>query len=456
MPLRVLLINTPHFGIRPGEEQENLGLGYLAASLRRQGHEVTLVDGTLERLTPRAMRERLAGQTYDWAGISILFQESIGQAAQVAAAVKSALPGTRVVAGGQPATFLYRELLHRYPAWDGVILGEGEDIAGSLGGDWGEGLPGLAFRYRGEVVAGARPPLVAPLDRLPFPARDLLPLASARNAAAQISRSRGCWGSCSFCSLRAFYGQAAGPVWRCRSAGNVLAEIELLRSQYGIRAVNFVDDNFLGTGERGRRQARLLADSLIAAGTGISFSLTCRADGVELDLFSRLKEAGLTRVFLGIESGVQAVLDRFGKRTTVGQNLAALDVLKTLGIEPVVGYIMFDPGSTLEEFHDSLAFLEQAFGSWAEVRRYVSLPLNVLEIYSGTPVAAQLEREGRLRGDLLGYTYHIPDARVRLLVRLILGVRRCGFPLRNWVLRRKRAQTGRAAAGRSAGPGGAG
>lgn len=433
--MRVLLINTPHFGIRPGEEQENLGLGYLAATLRCQGHEVTLIDGTLERLTPRALRERLTGQVYDWAGISVLFQESIGQAALVAAAIKAALPRTRVVAGGQPATFLYRELLLRYPALDGIILGEGEDIVGSLGGDWDAALPGLACRRRGEVVAGGRPPLVEPLDRLVFPARDLLPLASAQNATAQISRSRGCWGSCSFCSLRAFYGQAPGPLWRCRSAENVVAEIEMLRSRHGIRAINFVDDNFLGVGERGREQALLLADALIAAGTGTSFSLTCRADGVEMDLFSRLKQAGLTRVFLGIESGVQAVLDRFGKHATVEQNLRALEVLKKLDIEPVVGYIMFDPDSTLEEFHASLAFLERAFGSWAQVRRYVSLPLNVLEIYSGTPIAFQLEREGRLRGDLLGYTYHIPDARVRWLVHLVLGVRRCAFPLRNWVLR---------------------
>lgn len=439
--MRVLLINTPHFGIRPGEEQENLGLGYLASALRCQGHDVTLMDGTLERLTPRAIRERLRGQSYDWAGLSILFQESIGQATQVAAAVKDALPRTRVVAGGQPATFLYRELLSRYPAFDGILLGEGEDIAGSLGGDWEEGIPGLAYRRRGEVVAGERSPLVEPLDRLAFPARDLLKLVSARSAAAQVSRSRGCWGSCSFCSLRAFYGQAPGPTWRCRSAENVLAEIEMLRSRHGIRTINFVDDNFLGVGDGGREQALLLADTLIAVGTGISFSLTCRADGVEMDLFSRLKAAGLTRVFLGLESGVQAVLDRFGKRTTVEQNLRALDVLKKLDIEPVVGYIMFDPDSTWEEFHASLAFLERAFGSWAGVRRHVSLPLNVLEIYGGTPVAARLEREGRLWGDLLGYTYHIPDARVRWLARLILTARRCAFPLRNWGLRRKLAGT---------------
>jgi len=437
LPLRVVLINTPHSGIRPGEELESLGLGYLASALRQQGHDVTLIDGTLERLTPRAIRERLVGKAYDWAGLSILFQESIGKAAQVAAAVKDALPRARVVAGGQPATFLYRELLDRYPALDGVVLGEGEDVVGALGQEWGENLPGLAFRHRGEIVAGERPALVEPLDRLAFPARDLLPLASAHNRTAQISRSRGCWGRCTFCSLRAFYGRAPGPAWRCRGAENVLAEIELLVSRYKIQTINFVDDNFIGPGERGRLEARRLADTLLDAGTGIRFSLACRADDVEWDLFSQLRAAGLFRVFLGIESGVQGVLDRFGKRTTVEQNRSALELLGKLGIEPVVGYIMFDPDSTMEEFQASLAFLEQVFGSLAQARKYVSLPLNVLEVYSGTPIASRLQQEGRLRGDLLGYTYHIPDARVRWLVRAILGARRCTFPVRNYVLREK-------------------
>ncbi|MEW6523182.1 MAG: radical SAM protein [Bacillota bacterium] len=435
--MRAVLINTPNASIRPGDEEENLGLGYLAAVLRQQGHEVTLMDGTLERLTPRAIRERLAHTEYQLAGVSILFQESIGQAAAVAAAVKAALPKALVVAGGQPATFLHRELLERYPVFDCIVMGEGEEAAGLLLAGTLDGIPGLAFRRDGQVVTTPRPPLVRSLDSLPFPARDLLPLASARNRAAQISRSRGCWGSCSFCSLRAFYGQAQGPSWRTRSAESVVAEIEALRSGYGIEAINFVDDNFIGPGQYGREQARRLAETLIAAGTGIRFYLACRADDVEEDLFYLLKRAGLSKVFLGIESGVQAVLDRFGKGTTVQHNLDALAVLRKLGIEPVVGYIMFDPDSTMEEFHASLAFLERAFGSWASVRRYVSLPLNVMEVYSGTPIAQRLQAEGRLRGDILGYTYHIPDLGVKTLVRLIQNTRRCAYPVRNWMLRRK-------------------
>ncbi len=439
--MRVVLINTPNPRIRPGDEEENLGLGYLAAVLRQAGHEVTLIDGTLERQTPAAIARRVSGGRYDLVGISILFQESLRSGLALVDVVRSSLPNAVIVAGGQPPTFLHRELLELSPGLDAVVLGEAEEVIARLAGGPTRDLPGLAFRHQGQVQVTARPPLLTSLDRLPFPARDLLHRVPRRDGSAQVSRSRGCWGACSFCSLRAFYAGAEGPVWRTRSPASVVAEIEHLRSRHGVHTINFCDDNFIGPGERGREQARALAQALLEAGVRVKFTFACRADDVEEELFHLLKQAGLTKVFLGIESGVQAVLDRFGKRVSVEQNLAALDTLRRLGIRPVVGFIAFDPDTTWEEFSANLAFLERAFGSWSEVKRHLSLPLNIMEVYDGTPIANRLREQGRLHGDILGYTYDIPDARTRALVRAIVLTRRCLYPLRNVWLRR---QAGRA------------
>ena len=68
--------------------------------------------------------------------------------------------------------------------------------------------------------------------------------------------------------------------------------------------------------------------------------------------------AGLRDVFLGIESGSQRCLDRMNKRTTLQQNAAALSLLRDYGIEPQVGFIMFEADSTLEDLRSNLTFLK--------------------------------------------------------------------------------------------------
>ncbi len=433
--MRIALITPLNRRVRPGDEEENLGVGYLASVLRHKGHEVRVLDGTLQRLGHRAIVQRLLQDPPELVGISALFQESLGDAGRLAKAIRLALPHTRIVAGGQPATFCARELLEHVPALDGIVMGEGEGVIEGLATGTIAEQQAVAHRHHGEIIVPDRTSLLPSLDILPDPARDHLPVASARSGAAQVSRSRGCWGSCSFCSLRAFYGAAEGRPWRVRSPERVVAEIEALRNRFGINVINFVDDNFIGPGEQGKQEAKALAQSLIDADTGVEFYLACRADDVDEDLFAHLQSAGLRKVFLGIESGVQNVLDRFGKRTTVEKNLAAIQSLDKLGIEPIIGFITFDPDSTFEEFTENLAFLEKALGSWAQVRSRLSLPLNIMEIYSGTPIEKQLREEGRLKGDYLGYTYDVPDVRVHVLVRLIQSVRRCVYPLRNAVLR---------------------
>ena len=140
-----------------------------------------------------------------------------------------------------------------------VVRGEGEETARELvdtfaqGADW-RAVAGLAYRAKtpsaGEGQAGAvftldRPP-AKDLDRLPFPARQLLPNADyVRHghkkygfSVTTVMSTRGCPFRCEFCSNVIFGGS-----YRERSAANVVDEI-VQALEWGYDRISFADDVF--------------------------------------------------------------------------------------------------------------------------------------------------------------------------------------------------------------------
>ncbi|NUO07602.1 MAG: radical SAM protein [Candidatus Brocadia sp.] len=266
---------------------------------------------------------------------------------------------------GYYPTFAYKKILEKFPFIDSITIGEPEfttldlarhvlsekDISGELD------IPGLAFRNRnGKVVFHPRPP-IQDLDRLPYPDRHDIALYQKKGITAYIQGSRGCYGRCTFCYLNPFYGQISQ--WRGRSAKNVFDEILKLYTEHAIENFYFSDANFFGPGKPGKERAITLAELILANNLDIRFGLECRANDIEEYTLSRLVMAGLTNVFLGLESGDPASLKRFKKHATVGENKKAIQLLREYGIEPTFGFIMFEPNSTMESVRNNYEFLKE-------------------------------------------------------------------------------------------------
>jgi hypothetical protein len=248
------------------------------------------------------------------------------------------------------------------------VRGEGEETVLELAdecttrGNW-HGIGGLSWRDGEDLVRNEPRPLITDLDVLPFPARDHLPEVLRRGGGVVISGSRGCWGQCSFCSIREFYGARGEERWRGRSPRNVVEEMKLLHATYGADRYWFVDDEFFCAGSRGRQRAEAIFQQVIEEGLAVRFDIFCRAedfavgrrDGV-LDLGVR---AGLRRALIGIESGSAKVLKRYRKGLSPAVNRKAVVEGEALGIDVRVEFIMLDPWSTLSEVEANLAFLRQ-------------------------------------------------------------------------------------------------
>jgi 5-methoxy-6-methylbenzimidazole methyltransferase len=281
---------------------------------------------------------------YFWEGTEKLFQ--------LLAELRRCGYVTPVCLYGFFPTLAWKDILDAYPAVDYVIVGEPEDTLVDLARDLRAGavapVKGLALRIQSKTVFNGRRPHIVPLDRLPFPLRPSLPIEET----ISILASRGCYNHCSFCLIPTLTGDR--PFWRSRSPENIIAEITGLIDR-GKTDFYFVDPNFIGPGKTGKEQALTLARSL--AELSITFGMECRANDLTPGLLRALVDAGLTSLLVGIESGGRNILQRLGKHTSIAQNETAIAMVREAGLEPEIGFIMFDALSTLDDITENLNFL---------------------------------------------------------------------------------------------------
>jgi len=416
----VLLINPKWRQLT--EPYEHLGLGYLAACLRQSGINTIIWDMLLMGSDAGQIAEKVQQEQVGLIGVSITFQQS---ATEVLAKIRQLKELTQVplVVGGIYPTFAAQELMTLCPEIDYIVKGEGEETLPELvhtlfaGGDVKK-VPGLLGRTGATLWESPDRPSAAKLDELPWPARDTLPQILEKTGCASILSSRGCYGRCSFCSVDAFFSRF-GPKMRLRSAGDVLAEMEYLQKEYGVKNFAFNDAEFIGSKGRGRARAKEIAEGILARGWQIQFSIQCRVNDVEEELFTLLKKAGLRKVFLGVESGSQAVLDRFQKDATVEENLKALKILADLDIFVAMGFIMFDDRTSFNELAENMQFLQQVRAVTGKAYLAKVDPVSKVLPFAGTSVEARLKEEKRYRGNSLAFDYAIKDPLVEVLYRLL-------------------------------------
>ena len=394
------------------ERQENLGLRHILSYLEAEGYRVRLVPYApgAEDSVVRAVCEADARLV----GFSIIFQYNLRDYGELMKVLRKAGVQSHFTAGGHYPSLRPENTLREIPELDTVVRFEGELTARELlerldrPETWGE-IQGLTFRRNGEVVVNPARPLIEDLDRLPWPARGEQ-LQSVRGIpTAPMLASRGCLFDCSFCSIRQFYGQAPGPLRRTRSPEDVAREMRYLFDARGVRLFLFQDDDFAAKTEN---QRDWLGRFLLALDrerlTGrIGWKISCRVDDIEPEIMTRCRDRGLLTVYLGVESGNASGLETLNKHATVEQNLRAMRILKETGVDADMGFMLLDPGSTLESVRENVAFLRKVADLGGPPICFVkTLPL------AGTAMEKQLAGEGRLTGDPLRPDYRFLDPRL--------------------------------------------
>ena len=429
---RVVLVSLN--SMRWGRTEE-LGVSYIGAVLRANGHDVELV-AVLEDLNSEdlgnlksalmAAKPTLVGIGCSHSAISLSAYRDITEI------VRGNCPSVHLTSGGYWATFNSELLLRRIPEMDSVVVGEGEDTVVEMvrllaSGDSVEGCPGVQTRTNKLALR----PTIDNLDSLPAPLRSL-----KRNASKQvvsISTSRGCLARCTFCNVPMWMRIHGGRQWRGRSPKSVVDEISNLHFEFGVKRFWIVDSSFEDPFPTGAERVEQIADSLIERNLQIAYYAFFRAESICDErlgqLLPKLVSSGLRRAFIGAEAGTDEDLRRFGKRARTSDVSVALRRIRTHSIVERVGFIMFSSHSTPDHLSRNLDFLAKEDLLFSTVDL-----LGRLELYTGSAEINRLQRDGLLNGDPGedSFCYEFVDARVGIAATNLTSIRDEPSAQRRW------------------------
>jgi len=343
-----------------------LGLGYIARVLLDDGHEVQVLDINAHRWSTDEVERRLRRADFEVVGITGMVTE-FAPVRWLSKLVKEINPSAQVILGGGLPTAFPRLVLEKTQV-DIAVVGEGEVTIRELAESFVAGTPvsevkGIWYR-EGDNLRTTQPrELIEDLDTVPLPARHLFPIERYiqnpvpylrmfdRNVVStNMVSSRGCPYRCVYC----FHG-LWGYRFRARSADNIVAEIKLLRDEYGINGIFFMDDTFV----LDRKRLLAICDRLIEEDLGMLWVASGRVNLMDRQMLEKMRAAGCRTILYGIESGSQQILDEMRKSVTVEQaRQAVLDTWRA-GILPI-GYLMIGMfGETRQTVEETVRFCNE-------------------------------------------------------------------------------------------------
>lgn len=400
--MKVLLINPPPFGgvsyVREGRCMQRKGawttvwppisLASVAGLLRSEGHEIKLVDGIADDLTEEDVKKIISEFRPEAVIINTATPSIVGDLS-IAEIAKSVSPKIFTVAYGLQVTAIPEKMMEMQPALDACIRGEPEETASDLMHTVAHKKPlskvkGVSYRAKKIQHNPDRAP-IADLDKLPWPARDLLKkekytLPFTGNVFTTVLVARGCPFNCTFCAADKFYGKK----FRKRSVNNLIEELEHLVSE-GISDFLFWSDTFTVDKKWGME----VCDEIIRRGLKIRWVTNSRVDTIDEEFMRKMKEAGCWMLGFGVESGNQKVLNNIKKGITIEQVKKAISTAKKVGMQTTLHFIIGLTGETKETIDETLEFAKKLDPDYAQF--YCAVP------YPGTEFSEYAKKQGWIR-----------------------------------------------------------
>ena len=307
-----------------------LGLAYISAILKNEGHNVKLYDTTWDFNIKELHR---SAKNVDLVGVSLLSLER-NRAAEICKILKENfdLP---IIWGGVHATVDPIDCLNTNVV-DFVCVGEGEYAIKEFIQNFESGkdldcIQNIWLKQNGQIKRNEVRPLIQDLDLLPYPDRDLFDIRHlCIDSGSPFLGSRGCPYGCTYC-VNNYYLKLyknKGRFVRYRSVDNLLDEIEYVKEKYHIKTVEFADETFTLNKKWITEFAQKYPKRI-----GLPFAIQTRCENVDLEILQVLKKAGCGHLSLGIESGNEDFRFKVLKRRmTNNQIIKAFELAENVGL----------------------------------------------------------------------------------------------------------------------------
>lgn len=389
---------------------------YLGSYLARRGFSFDYVN--LFHLEKEKLRRKLAAGGIRSVAITTTLYVAPQPIIEIVSFVRECDKDVKIIVGGpyiasQAAMMDGDSLRQLFAYLDGdfyVIGAEGEaalvEILKVLRGEGGfETVRNIAYRGGDGFVLTEREIEENPLEENPvdyalFPREEIGEFLSIRTA-------KSCPFSCAFCG----FSERAGK-YKYLDLAMVEKELDAVRDIGTVTTLTFLDDTFNVPKQRFRDILRMMIDKRY----GFRWNSFYRADHGDEETIRMMKEAGCEGVFLGIESGSDAMLKAMNKTSRRKNYMEAIRHFREHGIVTHANLLVGFPGETMETVEETVSLIEEARPDFFRAQLWYCDPI--------TPIWKQRDEFG-IRDFAFNWSHDTMDFRTasQLVDRMFLSVR---------------------------------
>lgn len=353
--------------------EPSLGLLYLAAMLDSEEIDVNILDleqyyhlnnHELEALIKRKIK------SYQIFGITCL-TNTLSLSIKIAKIIKKVSLSNITVFGGPHATFQYKNMLKinidGERLIDFVCIGESEfsflQLAKTLKNAKEHNkipskhelkrIKGLAFiDNKQKLIFTGSTNSYIDLEKIPLPARYLLPQKNYKYTVANVIVNRGCPNQCSFCSRQELFKKT-----RLRNPESIESEIRDIMGVLSYQYINFYDNININK-DFFHKFCKMFNEKFNRDYINVPWGCELRVDTISLEEANLIKNAGCQLVATGIESASPHVLKKNFKYQDPKLVKKGIENLKKYEIPIQAYFVLGLPGETEETFQTTLDFIE--------------------------------------------------------------------------------------------------
>jgi len=362
---------SSNFGVYPP-----LGLAYAASILEKAGHNVIIIDANALKLSKEETLDRIKVFNPQLLGFMLtayMFRLTLEWIKYL-----KKNTGLPVLVGNINVQLYPNETLSHDEINYGIIGPAHESLPKLISAmenktDISQ-IEGICYKKDGKIIIKQPESFKEDFNNLPFPARHLLPndkycqFISKRKNFSILVTTKGCKYNCKFCYLTKI-------PYTERDVNNVIEEIEECYYKYNVREIDFFEASLVAN----RKRTIKICKELIKRKLNLEWSCRARVDEIDDELLKIMRKAGCRRIYYGIESGDQEILNKNSKGITLNQIKNAIRLTKKNKIKTLGFFMVGQVGDTKETVEKTIRFMKSLSLDYIQVGRTIPKPCSYLD-----------------------------------------------------------------------------
>lgn len=288
--------------------------------------------------------------------------------------LKKSLPNVFIVVGGNHVSYIAKECLQKCPEIDMAVRFEGEIpfkmICENIAKNHHDysNIPNIVYRKNGKIVENELISLIKNINSLPPLNREYFRDSMRGEIVnhADVITARGCPFHCTFCDCNHYWKKT----YRVKSIKSVIGKLKDLCEKYpNLKTVRFRDESLTIS----KNRCIKLCDEIVKNRIALKFQAHSRLDGLDEEVIKYLSMAGFERLFIGLESGSQTVLERLRKGIDISKAEEVISLLRRYKVKFRISFMISTRDETLRETMQTVKLIKK-------------LKLKSAEFYIGTSV----------------------------------------------------------------------